>query len=185
MSLLLGAVAASGSLQAQLTSSLLTLSGQSASWSFYNFSAPSNLLNKPVRMVLRYARGTSFTGDIQIDYPFYNGSYYSFEGGNDGWETHSAFVTDYNSVSWASVVTGSSLARWNRDSGGTPSGSTGLTFAYAGSWYLYAETSGGSTGSLHWARSPQFILNNTSMGLAVARSGATIGTLTVHLAYEE
>eukprot|EP00966_Prymnesium_polylepis_P172305 3984413-Prymnesium_polylepis.1 len=45
-------------------------------------------------------------------------------------------------------TTGSSGYSWTRRSGGTPSSSTGPSSAYDGSYYMYIETSGGSSGKL-------------------------------------
>lgn len=59
---------------------------------------------------------------------------------------------------WISISNGTTAQRWNRDSSGTPSNSTGVTFDSndSGSFYLYAETTSPTTYSSNfWMKSPQ------------------------------
>jgi len=158
-----------------------------------NNSNLSEYQQKTCRLVFKYVRGTSFTGDIQIDNvkildgATFTITTYSFENNAEGWETTTLDNTGkeyYQITDWTTLATGTTAQRWNMRTGGTPSSSTGLSFATDGSYYVYAETSvSGSSPTTFWLRSPQF--NTSLFGSAVsfdfARYGATIGTLEVFL----
>lgn len=143
------------------------------------------------RLVFKYVAGSSFTGDIQLDnVRLVSGlsgtTTYSFENNAEGWETTTsdAYGIQYQNLSWSTLATGITASRWNMDSAGTPSSSTGLTFATAGSYYVYAETSTSPNGQTYWLRSPTFnipIIGGYGILFDCARYGATIGTLEVYL----
>jgi plastocyanin len=188
---------------------LRTLTGQSASWSTYTDSLSSHA-NTNGRLVFAYQNGTSGTsyqGDIQIDDIAFSdtssgqGYNYSFELQSHGWETSTstamgmelgtsdaALRTFQDNISSYSTISNSVTAtsgRWNRDSGGTSSSGTGLTTADDRLYYLYAETSGSSTGGHYYtACTPLIDLDSGpgSVSYAVARSGGNIGTLKVYWA---
>lgn len=167
-----------------VTPALYTVSGQSNSWSNFAFNAGNEFEGRKGRLVFKYVSGSSFTGDLQLDYIRFNGTHRSFESTSEGWQTSISGETDFQSVEWFSVPTGGTSLRWNRDSGGTSSGSTGRTDARSGSWYLYTEVSGsGYPNKTFWLRSPEEQINDDYVYFSVARYGSTIGTLTVHWAY--
>ena len=84
-------------------------------------------------------------------------------------------------MTWYSVSTGSSRGRWNRDSGGTPSGGTGLsvdhTHGTTSSHYLYTEVTQRFNGSF-WLRSPEIVLSSNPGNLTFweARYGSNMGS---------
>ena len=189
---------------------LNTLTGQNASWITYTHSL-SSYASTNGRLVFAYQNGTtgtSYRGDIQIDNIFFTdtssgqGYNYSFETSANitGWETSTSnssamslgtadsdlrtFEDNLNTYS-AVTTTQNSQNRWNRDSGGTPSSSTGLTTGDDGDYYLYAETSGSSTlGAKYTTCTPLIDLDSSpgSVSYAVARYGNNIGTLKVYWA---
>ena len=166
-----------------LSNSLETVSGQVDAWTQHNIDI-SSFSKGQVYIVFRYVSGTSYTGDIQLDAINIDGTLYSFESDSDGFtESASTNTTNYGSVTWQAVPTGTSAGHWNRDSGGTPSGSTGRSDAASGSYYVYAETSsGGNPNYTFWLRSPLITLSDTAtLSYYEARYGATIGTLDVFI----
>lgn len=181
-----------------LSPPIITRTGQysTTSWetgiSFtVNNSNLSEYQGKTCRLVFKYVRGTSFTGDIQIDnvriLQGLTTTTYSFENNAEGWETTTLDNTGkeyYQITDWTTLATGTTVQRWNMRTGGTPSASTGLSFATNGSYYVYAETSvSGSSPTTFWLRSPQFNTGFSGTGILFdcARYGATIGTLEVFL----
>ena len=166
------------------TESLDTVSGQNASWSQRTVDV-SGYAGAKVRLVFHYTNGSStFTGDLQLDAIALDGTTYSFESSSESFETGADNESTYGSVSWSTVATATTGGRWNRDSGGTPSSGTGLSSAASGSFYVYAETSSPAdvAGYDFWLRSPQVILGSSpTLTYYEARSGASIGTLNVHL----
>jgi hypothetical protein len=167
-----------------LSPSLFSISGSSAVWSQRTVNI-TQYAGATVRLVFRYLNGNGFYGDIQLDYINMNGNIYSFENTGHSFQTSTAGETSYNTVSWVNLAVGEVNARWNVDTGGTPSASTGLATAAAGTYYVYAETTapGNTLNYNFWLRSPQISLGSTSPTLSFyeARSGSTIGTLHVHL----
>lgn len=101
-----------------LTDSLDSISGQSASWSNRNVDI-SEYAGATVRLVFRYISGSSYTGDIQLDNINLDGNAYSFENTGESFQTSTSNISSYGSVSWSSLSTGTTAARWNVDSGGT------------------------------------------------------------------
>jgi len=174
-----------------ITSSLATYSGQNASWQLIDLSsAITAYAGATARVVFRYQSGSSFTGDLQLDAITVGPNTYGFETGVDGFETStstSGATAVYNSVtSFQALATGTSAGRWNRDTGNTPSSGTGNLGAYSGSYFVYAETSTNGTGfpsRYFWLRGPEVVLeaSSPSLGFALGREGATIGTLDVYL----
>lgn len=173
----------------ELSASLLTLSGQSASWSTYNIGL-SGYVGSTGRLVFYYETVNSFTADLQLDNINLNGTTYAFTSSNEGFETTTVDTNSsglettahYESLTFSAVPTGTSAYRWNRDSGGTPSSSTGLTTDASGSTtghYLYPETSVTHPASF-WLRSPEVTLSTGTCSIAVARYGAAMGTLKVY-----
>ena len=139
------------------------------------------------RLVFQYTSGSSFTGDIQVDDINIGSNNYSFEANGDGFQTTATGSTDttrtdayYQSLSFQAVLTGTTSNVWNRDTGGTSSSSTALTFADDGSYYLYVETTNpGFPSKVTWLRSPEVTLDTATLNFALGRYGATIGTLRV------
>lgn len=163
-----------------------TVSGSSGQWLQRTVDI-SGYAGATVRPVFHYVSGSSFTGDIQLDQISINGTTYGFESSVHNFERNQiADWPSYNQVAWEALATATSgNGRWLRDSGGTASGNTGLTTAASGSFYVYAETSGNTSGfpdKNFWLRGPQVTLGaSPTFTYYEARSGATIGTLNVHL----
>jgi len=172
---------------------LRTMSGQSSTWTTYTDSL-SSYAGQKGRLVFIYQNGTSFRGDIQVDDINFDGNSYSFESDTHGWltsssSTNTADFTNFekfqNNIStWPTMGSSGSQRRWNRDSGGTPSSSTGLTSADDGSYYIYTEVSGTGSGAFFTACSPllQLSSNPGNLSYAVARYGVNIGTFRVYWA---
>jgi len=187
-----------------------TYSGAYSCSSWQNISIPvSAYKGKTVRFIFHYVSGTNYTGDIQIDqvgFPtleyfqsnviwvqttntFGSSSFTASSLGNGGgvWQTTTSDTSSYESASWATVAAGTSFLRWNGRSGGTPSGSTGLSSGYGGSgFYVYAETSSsGHSNKNFWLRSGTHQIpsqvGTPYFGFRLGRCGATIGTLEVYI----
>ncbi len=176
-----------GGVSEGLSSSLDSVSGTNASWSTRTVDI-SAYANEDVKLVFIYTNGTggtSYQGDLQLDDIRLDGTTYSFETSTESWETTTTDtpVANYSSASFVALGTGTLSYRWNRDAFGTPSGATGLTTADAGTYYVYAETSGsGTLGDNYILRSPTVTLGaSPTLEYAEARSGGNIGTLNVYL----
>jgi len=125
---------------------------------------------------------------LQLDLIGFGTNLESFESASSvgAWQTTTAGNTaDYTSASFTSLGTGTTNGRWNRDSGGTPSSSTGLTSAAGGSWYVYTETSSNfSSSNKYWLKrltSTTITSSNNTFKFSEARYGNTMGTLTAYL----
>lgn len=148
-----------------------------------------------VRLVWHYVSGSSFRGDIQIDtikvtegdgQP--NGLpnlTYDFDSGTESFQTSTSDTSSYGSVSFSNLTTGATSLRWNRDSGGTSSSNTALTFADSGSFYVYAETTNpGFANKNFWLRSPEIVVEDSEQAKVewkMARYGSNIGTICFHV----
>ena len=172
-----------------LSDSLLSVTGQNASWNQQTIDI-SAYSGHTVRFVVKYTSAASFTGDFQIDDVAIDGTTYDFEGtgGITGWQTSSASASnttysDYTAVSWSSLPFPSSTAagQWNRDAAGTPSGNTGLTVDHTlgttSGYYLYTEVSSRFNTDF-WLRSPSISLSGSAGNLTFweARYGSDMGS---------
>lgn len=173
-------------IQEGLSDSLDSISGTSNAWSTrtVDISAYAGLF---VRIVFGYTngtQGTTYQGDIQLDDIRLDGTTYSFENNGHSWQTTTSDtqIANYSTASFSTLTVGTTTNRWNVDSGGTPSGSTGRTDADAGSYYVYAETSSSAAGRGYVLRSPSVNLSSSpTLSYAVARHGNNIGTLNVYI----
>ena len=179
-----------------------TITGQASYWASTTNSL-SAYAGETGRVVFNYTNGPSswrrYRGDMQFDSISFDGNTYNFDApsGHD-WVTSSSFSGSYapmddndlstfnnNIRNYASLTTGTTSDRWNVDSGGTPSGSTGLATADSGSYYVYAETSGsGSNNKSFTLASPLVTLSNSvgNLSYAFARYGSNIGSTKVYWA---
>jgi hypothetical protein len=170
-----------------LTPVLATFTGQVASWQLQDLSsAISAYAGTTARVVFRYESGNSFTGDLQLDAITLGGTTAGFESGIDSYQTSTSSddgTSAYSSVtSWTSLATGTFPGRWNRWTGNTPSSGTGDLGAYAGSYFVYAETTApGNPSKYFWLRGPEIVVTPATLEFALGRQGATIGTLKVYL----
>jgi hypothetical protein len=175
-----------GSYDLGLTPILDTVSGRKDAWAQRTVDV-SAYAGATVRPVFRYQNGAGFRGDIQLDQVVIGGTTSSFESSADSYERNpnTSQPSNYASVVWEPVSTGGSNGEWKRDSGGTPSGGTGNTNAAAGSFYLFAETSGTllSNNAYFWLRGPAVTLDSSNPVFTYyeARNGSNIGTLDVYL----
>lgn len=178
---------------------LRSTSGQYSSSSYSTHTYPSSgslsaYAGQKGRILFVYQNGLSNTfyqGDWQLDDIELDGNSYSFESNAQDWitSTNQTNSIGYQSDLWkfqyyksqySTIGTGTTAGRWNRDSGGTPSGSTGLTTGYDGSFYIYAETSSGGNGHVYTCASPliQLSSNPGALTFAAGRYGSNIGALT-------
>jgi hypothetical protein len=173
-----------------LTPVLATFTGQVASWQLQDLSsAISAYAGTTARVVFRYESGSSYTGDLQLDAITLGGTTAGFESGIDSYQTSTTSdggTSTYSSVtSWTSLATTAFQGRWNRWTGNTPSADTGDLGAYAGSYFVYAETTTlgyGYPSKYFWLRGPEIVVTPATFEFALGRQGATIGTLKVYLA---
>lgn len=171
-----------------LTSSLFSVSGQSATWTQRTVDL-SSYAGYTVRLVFRHQiapTGTVFYADLQLDQIAVDGTLYSFESSTHSFETTtSGSYTNYDTAVFTALGTATTSERWNRDAGGTPSSSTGLTTGGdSTTYYVYTESSAPTVNSdIFWLRSPEITLSEGVGNLTFyeARSGSTIGTLNVYL----
>ena len=111
--------------------------------------------------------------DFQTDSESFEGSVFQYNAGFG--DVLNAIKNGTNT--WLAVATGTTNVRWNRDSGGTGSSSTGLSTAppqwpaqsatdsgsAASNYYIYAETSGSNTDNYVYAlKSPMVYLGSQS-----------------------
>ena len=180
---------------------LRTITGQGSYWAGTADSL-SAYAGQKGRVVFHYNNGsssTSYRGDIQVDNVQFDGTAYNFENTGHSWVTSvfgssnatginlNSLATFNNNVrNYASLAVGEQWYRWNVDSGGTPSGSTGLSSAASGSYYTYVETTGSlnTLGAAYTMASPLVQLSNSvgNLGYGFARYGSNIGTLRVYWA---
>lgn len=143
-------------------SSIHTASGDNGNANWLPVTTDSPVLSGDYRIAWHYVSGTSFRGDYAIDTVSIMGTNYNFDSNSDGFLTTSGVNTSSSTTALANSVavpttTGGVLGRWNRDSGTTPSGSTGPSSAQSGSFYLYAETSNPNYSNVNmWLFSPVF-----------------------------
>ena len=181
-----------------LTDSLLTMSGQNTNWVQRTINI-SSYANSTVRLVF-YHYADYFTGDMQLDDIYIDGTTYDFEPHAAGWETtftnSNTIVTGdatlainaapiYTGATFISVPTGGSSARWNRDRAGTGSSGTGSaidhTLGTTSGWYVYAETSSPYPCG-YWLKSPARNLGSSpTLSFWVNRTGATMRDCNVYL----
>jgi len=165
-----------------LTDSLLQISGNTGQWTQQTIDI-SAYAGATARFICHYVSGSNYTGDFQIDDITFGPETYTFESDNEGFGRSSNNVASYVNVNWESLATGTLEAVWNRDSGNTPSGSTGNIGAHGGSYHVYTEvTSSGYPSVNYWLRSPQVSLGaNPTLVFWEGRDGATIGTANFYL----
>lgn len=173
-----------------LTPSLLTLTGQSNPSAAVNNNTIDlsnaggvDYTSETARLVFRYEKGSSYTGDIQVYDIEFSSTSYDINTGSNSFQTTTANSSSYV-ASFFGVSTSAQGGRWVRDANGTGSSGTGLTLS--GEYYFYAETSSpaaNTVGFNFWLRSAPVALSASSPNLTFkdARYGAGIGTLNVHL----
>lgn len=169
-----------------LTSSLFNVSGENGSWVQRTVDL-STYAGCTVRLVFKHqipASGTHYYADLQLDEIAVDGTLYDFESSTHSFETTtSGSYTNYDTAVFSTLGTGETAERWNRDSGGTPSATTGLTTGGdSTTFYVYTESSSPATlGDIFWLRSPQITLSESVGNLTFyeARLGNTVGSLDV------
>lgn len=158
----------------------------------------SDYIGQNVRLVVLYQSGSSYTGDVQLDDFNIGGNTFDPENGANGFQVQSVednsqlsnvnlIQSDYDAVTWVDLTTDSvthqtgDYGKFFRDSGGTPSGGTGNTSGNTGSFYYFAETSGTGSDNDIWLRSPEVVINDSTLSLYTAQNGATSGPIYVYL----
>lgn len=141
--------------------------GTTQSWNNYEEDL-SSYSGQTGRIVIAYKTGMNFAQDIQLDdmelRETTSGDIDLDPGtptGRGNWEKRTTYTTSlsYPTTGWSSISISTSISnRWNYDSGGTPSGSTGGTRDVSGStsgYYLYFEGSSPNISSstrYYWIR---------------------------------
>lgn len=176
-----------------LTPSLYGYTGNQGSFWFTTFNIDvSSYVGSTSRVVCIYESGTGFRGDAQIGWVRLGGTTWTFESSPESWETttlNSTNITYATAVFSTIATSGTSPNLWNRDSAGTGSSSTGLvgnntTYGNGipGTWYLYAEASGGGYSNKDFlCRSPAVSVSSNTLELVLAGYGSNIGRFDVHL----
>lgn len=173
-----------------LNGPVFTSTGNSSSWLQSGMISLNDYSNYEIRLVFHYVSGNSYTGDFQIDNIFLNNNNltttYTFTSSVHSFQTSTVDTQFYEDVVFSTLQTGTSTLRWNRDSGGTGSGGTGLNGKSGSSdYYVYAETSSpGYANKNFWLRSPLIYLapsGNKEFSFDYARYGATMGTMNVYV----
>jgi hypothetical protein len=148
-------------------SSVYSASGNlgSSAWNLRTASTPN--VSGSFQIAWHYVSGASFRGDYAIDTVSLQGNTYNFDstsssvfstsqgfGTTSGVNTSNS-VTAYQNAVFVPTATSVTLGRWNRDTGTTPSSSTGPSSAHSGTHFLYAETSSSNSGNRNmWLFSP-------------------------------
>lgn len=174
--------AASGP-SAGLTSALFTVSGNNNAWVSRSVSM-TGYQGALVRPVFLHTGMTGFRADLQLDQIGFDSDLESFESGAGGYETTRRSTADYSAATFVAVATGTLTGYWNRDSGGTPSGSTGRSDAANGVYYLYSEVTSYFTSTYkYYLRGPIVALapDVSNLNFHEARYGSNMGTLSAYL----
>ena len=144
----------------------------------------ASVIGQTGHIYYRIESGTSFRQDAQI-YQF-NQSGYGWNSpgtsggtwGYENWEgTRSTTNTTYNhTTGWFTIASGGTAGRWNQDTGGTPSGGTGVDVGTTGC--IYYEGSGSSAYTKDvYLRSPEFTFNTNTIATKSYGYGSNMGTL--------
>lgn len=168
----------------------------SPDWFEKSWTTTGGFENTSFRIYFHYASGTSYTGDLAIDYvkvgsELIGDEFDVAEGWQQGLNDHTySTIVEAQSLTYGDLVRNygsGSYQNWNVDADGTPSGSTGPTSAYNGSMYVYAETSSNGNNSNYWLRSPVITPTGTAEVISayISAYGGTIGTLTVYVVPED
>jgi hypothetical protein len=154
-------------------------------------------IGRKARLVVYHASGPAYDGDIQLDDFNIGGNTFDPESGTHYFETNknqdntqNVSTSDpssaYAAVEWKNLETGSSNAdthagRFWRDSGGTPSGSTGNTTGYTGNYYYYCENSSAGSSNDVWLRSRIVTVDSSTLSFYTAQNGANCGAIYAYL----
>ena len=167
-----------------LTGSLFSVSGNNAAYVSRSVDV-SAYAGHTVRIVFLHTGMSGFRADMQIDQVGFGSALNSFESTSDitGWQTTARSTAGYNTAVFYALGTGTTTGRWNRDSGGTGSSSTGLTGAAQGSFYIYTEATSYFTSTYrYYLRGPQMVVPSGGvLNFSEARYGSDMGTLYVYL----
>jgi hypothetical protein len=162
------------------------------------------------RLLIAYISGNGYRGDLQLDDWWANVSSTSTSGGtflsidstqsqysntistytSASWNTSSSPTTQdieniYNNSTWSNVSVSTTAARWNLDSGGTPSSSTGLTTVYGGYYTYFESTSPGYSYKMRLLRSRQFTaIANRGFRGRIGHYGSNMGKMRVYIVKE-
>ena len=179
-----GGTGGGGGLTTGLTSSLLQLTGISASYTQRTVDL-SAYANATIRLVWRVVVGTTgdvFQNDVQIDTIAITGESvsYDFDAGTESFETTTnGSDTDYSTATFTALGTTTTAERWNRNSGNTGSNNTGNLGAQSGTFYVYTETSNPViNGDYFWLRSPEITLGATPGNVTFYEGRQITGTTT-------
>lgn len=169
-------------------------------WPSKSYSVSDGLVaGETGRLLIHMMASSSFRSDMQVDNFNIDGTSYNFASGSSGFErtslaqqqntflstmTPANRLTTYNAKTFETVTTGTSgESLWLRDSGGTPSSSTGSSvdgsFSQVGS-YLYFESSGNGWPFGGILRSPEVTLDaSPSISFQISRYGSSMGNAEV------
>ena len=160
------------------------------------------------RMVIAYITGNSFTADLQLDDFWANATSTSYGSGqvplyiDTSQASQSNILTAYsagytfptqadvktiynNTTSWTTLSTSASFGTWATDSGGTPSGSTGLYGLPSGIYAYFEATQAGFPYKMRLLRSRQFTaIANRGFRGRIGAYGAAIGEARIFIVKE-
>lgn len=120
-------------------------------------------VNKSARVVFKLdINGASGSSDYQLDLINVSGTSYSFENVTHSFQTTTAHTRLYEQATWTNVAVATTNARWNVDTGGTPSGAAS-TSAAGGTYYIFGNSIGTPLYQNYrmWLRSPVVSLGAT------------------------
>lgn len=159
----------------------------SSSWNFFSLDV-SSYVGSTAKLVIEYISGTSYTGDFQIGSNIIAGSTtWNPSDGLNSFQTSTSSVLYYERVSWISIANSTSAGRWNRRTGNTPSGGTGVASSNPPvGYFYYAETSGSGSGYPNkkiWLRSPNFSITNSddTIEFYMGHFGSTVNNFKIYL----
>lgn len=184
-------------------------SSSSATRTTFSYNANA-FKGKTIRVLFHYQSGSSYRGDFQIDnikLPFTSAMFGStiWTQYNVGFGSNTAYsgavfdpmngyallgnmqttrtdTTSHTTATWYDITTTTTNTRWNGRSGGTPSGSTGLTTMLG--YYAYAEVSSAFNENF-WMRTPEWDIPNevgsANIGFDYGAYGSNMGTLKAYI----
>jgi|TARA_R110000851_G_scaffold251910_2_gene404391 hypothetical protein len=152
-------VDSSGAIQGAAVYSRAAGDSGTPDWSLVTAATP--VISGTFRIAWYYVSGSAVTGDYAIDTVTIQGVEYNFDTDNNGFVTTSGTKETDSQAALSSAIsvptsTDAAQSRWNRNTLGTPTNSTGPDGAQGGSHYLYTEASSMNQGNdPFWLFSPE------------------------------
>lgn len=149
-----------------LSSSFVTVTGDQGIGYIQETVDLSAYAEHTIRLVWRVVVGTTgsvWQNDVQLDTVAFDGNSYDFDSGTESFQCAAASVgLAYGSAAFGGIQASNTDGYWCRNTGSTPSRSTGSLGAQAGSHYLYTESSSPvENGDVFWLRSPSIVVGSS------------------------